>query len=262
MLNMEYLLEEAKSNALPIIKKRAIIREYLQIIMLNSIYHHTLGKYLFFMGGTAMRYFYKLPRFSEDIDFNTSRVAYGQFKDIVEMVLADVSKEGFLVKVIYQKRKTLLRADVIFDDVVEKYNISDGRGMNLMVKIEVNNPSWELLAEPAVLSMYGYNFTALLMSKGDLLAEKTCALLNRKRGRDIYDLLFMLQRKFPFNEKTLKANNVKLPVKDAILAYFKKMEKSELKRLTNQVKPFLFKPEDAELIINAPLYAETFLRDY
>ncbi len=32
--------------------------------------------------------------------------------------------------------------------------------------------------------------------------------------------------------------------------------------LANQVKPFLFKEDDIELILKAPLYAEQFLRDY
>jgi len=32
--------------------------------------------------------------------------------------------------------------------------------------------------------------------------------------------------------------------------------------LANQVKPFLFKEDDIELILKAPLYAERFLRDY
>ena len=76
MLNMEYLLEEAKNNNLPVLKKRAIIREYLQIIILNSIYKQKLGKYFYFMGGAAMRYFYRLPRFCEDLDFNTPSLGY------------------------------------------------------------------------------------------------------------------------------------------------------------------------------------------
>ena len=69
MLSLEYLLEEAKNNGLPIIKKRGVLREYLQIIILNSIYKNNRGKLLFFTGGTALRYFYAMPRFSEDLDF-------------------------------------------------------------------------------------------------------------------------------------------------------------------------------------------------
>jgi len=110
-----------------------------------------------------------------------------------------------------------------------------------------------------VLSMYGYNFTAILMSKGNLLSEKICALFNRKRGRDIYDTLFMLKKKFPFNENVLKANKIAAPVKSALLSHFKNIDPKELRRLAEQVRPFLFKEEDIELILKAPLYAENFL---
>ena len=262
MLNMEYLLEEAKSNALPTVKRRAIVREYLQIIILNSIYRHKLGKHFFFMGGTAMRYFYRMPRFSEDLDFNTSGLTYRQFGDILEVVSKDMSKEGFSVTLSRKRRGNLFVAALLFKDVIEKYGISDRRGMNLMIKIELNKPKWELITESRVLSMYGYNFTAVLMSQGNLFSEKLLALFHRKRGRDIYDTLFMLKKRFPFNENVLKANNINLPVKDTLLSYLRTMDEKELKRLAEQVKPFLFKEDEIELILKAPLYAESFLRDY
>ncbi|MBL7081298.1 MAG: nucleotidyl transferase AbiEii/AbiGii toxin family protein [Candidatus Omnitrophica bacterium] len=262
MLNLEYLLEEAKTNALPIIKKRAIVREYLQIIILNSIYKHKLGKHFFFMGGTAMRYFYRMPRFSEDLDFNTSGLDYRKFGDIMEAVTKDISKEGFSVALSQGRRNNLFVANLVFDDVIEKYGISDKRGISLMIKVEINRPKWELITESRVLSMYGYNFTAVLMSKGNLLSEKVCALFHRKRGRDIYDTLFMLKKKFPFNENVLKVNEISLPVKGALLAYLKSMSEKELKRLSEQVRPFLFKEDEIELILKAPLYGESFLGDY
>lgn len=262
MLNMEYLLEEAKNNALPIIKKRAIVREYLQILILNSIYRHRLGGRFFFTGGTAMRYFYKMPRFSEDLDFNALKLDYDEFKEIVGAVCKNVSREGYSVAASYDKRGNLFTGGISFMDVVQKYGISDKRGMVLMIKIEINKPGWELVTEPMVLSMYGCNFTAVLMSKGNMISEKLCALLNRKRGRDIYDILFMLRKKFAFNENVLKANSIRLPAKETLLACLKNMDKKELKRLADQVKPFLFKEDEIELVLNAPLYAESFLREY
>jgi len=260
MLNLEYLLEEAESTGLPVLKKRAILREYLQAIILNSIYKDKSGKNFFFMGGTAMRYFYNLPRFSEDLDFNASKLPYEKFKEVVEScVKQEIVKEGFSVEISYKKRGVIFIAEVLFKDAVEKYLISDKRGIDLMIKIEVNHPGWRLDTEPRALSMYGYNFIALLMQKGNLLSEKVCALLNRKRGRDIYDTLFMLRKKFPFNEDVLRSNGIKLPIKNTIMEYLKNIDGKEIKRLAEQVRPFLFKEDDIELIVNAPMYAETFL---
>jgi len=262
MLNMEYLLEEAKNNNLPVLKKRAIIREYLQIIILNSIYKQKPGKYFYFMGGTAMRYFYRLPRFSEDLGFNTPSLGYQEFENILERIGKDLSREGLPATISVSRRKNLFTAKLLFIDVMGRYGISDGLGASLMIKIEINRPSWELNTDSKVLSMYGYSFTPILMSRGNLLSEKICALLNRKRGRDIYDTLYMLRKKFPFNENVLKANNIKLPVGDTILAYLKSVGEKELKQQANQVKPFLFKEDDIDLIIKAPLYGKAFLDDY
>jgi len=262
MLNVEHLLEEAKNNDLPINKKRAILREYLQIIILNGIYKSKFAKSFLFMGGTALRYFYNLPRFSEDLDFNTADLTHDEFKRVIDITRAELEREGFSVASDVQKRNNLFIANIIFKDVVEKYAITDNRKASLMVKVEINRPGWELMTESSVLSMYGYNFTAILMSRANLLSEKICALFSRRLGRDIYDTLFMLRRKFPFNENILKINHIKLPVKDAILEYLKEIGEKELKRLGAQLQPFLFKEEDIELVLKAPLYAERFLENH
>lgn len=263
MLDLEYLLEEAKANALPVAKKRAIVREYLQTIVLNSIYRHELGKKVFFMGGTALRFFYRLPRFSEDLDFNAKNITDAEFNQLIENAIKpNLLKEGFEIVTDYKKRNNLFIASLKFNNIIQQYNIGDSRGPNLMVKVEINNPKWQLITESNVLNLYGYNFSAILMSKGNLLSEKVCALLNRKRGRDIYDLLFMLRKKFPFNEDVLRANNIKMPVKETLLTYLKGLTEKELKFLSDQVKPFLFKEEDAELIENAPRYSISLLEDY
>ncbi|MBN2073259.1 MAG: nucleotidyl transferase AbiEii/AbiGii toxin family protein [Actinobacteria bacterium] len=259
---MEYLLEEAKNNNLPVLKKRAIIRGYLQIIILNSIYKQKYGKCLFFMGGTAMRYFYRMPRFSEDLGFNTASLEYCQFEIMLDRIAIDLSGEGLPASISAGTRKNLFTAKLFFNDIMERYSISDKRGAGLMIKIEINRPGWELNTESRVLSMYGYSFTAVLMSRGNLLSEKILALLGRRRGRDIYDALYMLRNKFPLNENVLKINNVKLPAGDTILTYLNSMGEKELKRLASQVKPFLFKEDDIDLVIKAPLYAKAFLEEY
>jgi len=40
------------------------------------------------------------------------------------------------------------------------------------------------------------------------------------------------------------------------------LSEKELKFLAGQVKPFLFKEDDVELILNASLYTEKFLKEY
>ncbi len=262
MLSLEYLLEEAKNNGLPAIKRRAVLREYIQVVILNSIYKHNLGRLMFFTGGTALRFFYNLPRFSEDLDFDTPGLNLKEFKDILENAEKGLLKEGFSLTSSFEKRKNLFIAEFFFKDLMRLYEITDQRGLDLMIKVEVYKPNWELETEPSVLSLYGYNFSCALLGKSNLISEKLYALFNRNRGRDIYDILFMLKRKFPFNKNVLRAVKIEGSPKERILEHLTELSEKELKFLANQVKPFLFKEDDVELILKAPLYAERFLREY
>lgn len=262
MLSLEYLLEEAKDNGLPILKRRGILREYLQVIILNSIYKHKFGRLMFFTGGTALRFFYNMPRFSEDLDFDSKNLSFRQFKEIIEQgAQKGLLKEGLDCEIVSERRKRLFIAELNFPDLMKLYNITDKRRVDLMIKVEVYKPKWDLEIESQVLSLYGYNFSCILLNKGNLLSEKLCALFNRKRGRDIYDTLFMLKKKFPFNKNVLKVNKIKEEPRDVILRYLSKLKEKELRLLANQVKPFLFKEDDIDLILKAPLYTERFLRE-
>jgi len=259
MLKMEYLLEEAKELGLPLTKKRAVLREYLQTIILNSIYKGNFARSMFFVGGTALRFFYNMPRFSEDLDFNTPSLENSNFEKIVEQVEKNLSQEGFSPEISYKKRATLFIASLNFPGMMSEYGIVNRRGGDIMIKIEVNKPEWHLSTESHVMSQYGYNFSAILMSKGALLSEKISALLSRRRGRYVYDILFMLRKKFPFDREVLYANNIREEPKKLILNYFSEITEKELKRLAEQVKPFLFREDDIELVLKAPQYAKKFL---
>jgi len=262
MLKMEYLLEEVKELGLPQTKKRAILREYLQTIILDGIYKSDFAKYMFFVGGTALRFFYNLPRFSEDLDFNTPYLENNSFKGILDRVEKNLSLEGFSSGISYKKRANLFTAALKFQGVMSEYGIVNGRGGDIMIKIEVNKPEWHLSTESHVLSQYGYTFSAILMSKGALLSEKLSALMSRRRGRYIYDVLFMLRKGFPFDRDVLYANNIGGEPKAVVLSYLSGLSEKELKRLAEQVKPFLFREDDIELVLKAPQHGKKFLSKY
>ncbi|MGC9445148.1 MAG: nucleotidyl transferase AbiEii/AbiGii toxin family protein [Candidatus Methanospirareceae archaeon] len=262
MLRLEYLLEAAKELGLPASKKRAILREYLQTIILNSIYKSNFAPSFFFVGGTALRFCYNLPRFSEYLDFNTPALEKNGFTDVLERVERDLSLEGFSPMLSIKTRATLFIASVTFPDVMGEYGITNRRGSDIMIKIEVNRPDWPLSTESHVLSRYGYNFSAIVMSKGALLSEKLAALVSKRRGRYIYDILFMLRKKFPFDRAVLAVIGIREDPKDLIQTYLSGLSEKELRRLAEQVKPFLFREDDIELILKAPQYATNYLSGY
>ncbi|MBN2251974.1 MAG: nucleotidyl transferase AbiEii/AbiGii toxin family protein [Candidatus Altiarchaeota archaeon] len=259
MMSMEYLLEEAKDLGLPLNKKRAIVREYVQNILLASIYRKRKGHRLYFMGGTALRYCYRLPRFSEDLDFNTEKMSFEEFREMAQDAADQAQLEGFRTQTKYERRNTLFTAEIGFPEVMKDYGVTDMRGIGLMVKLEVNRPDWPQKTQAQVLSYYGLNYTATVMSEQNLITEKLLALLNRDMGRDVYDLLFMLRRKFPFDPEILKANGYTDPPEKLITDHLEKKGTKELRRLAKKVQPFLFREEDVILVEKAAEYAEKFL---
>nr|HPI52929.1 nucleotidyl transferase AbiEii/AbiGii toxin family protein [Smithellaceae bacterium] len=94
-------------------------------------------------------------------------------------------------------------------------------------------------------------FTQIFVTPPDiLLSQKICALLSRKRakGRDFYDVIFLLQKTKPdyeyLKQKVGPADAGAL--KNKMLEYVKTLN---LKDLAKDVEPFLFQPSDSKKIV-------------
>lgn len=244
MITLDSLVEESERLGLPLHKKRAILREYLQVLMLNAIYKHKLGNRMYFMGGTALRFFYKLPRFSEDLDFNTRGLSTKEFDSLLDIVGTSLKNEGFEVNIKRKDIYDVYSARIGFRSVMKNFGLVDQRGEDIVIKIEANSPVWQIKYGPMALSAFGLLFTSLVMDKGSFFAEKCHAFIRRCRGRDVYDVLFMLRLKFPIDEEMFSAKKIKGSPKQAILDKFKSLKEDHLKELARQVRPFLFKEDE------------------
>jgi len=146
----------------------------------------TIGSSLGFKGGTALYLFYNLSRFSVDLDFDLLDVAKKEtvFKNITKIV----SKYG-LLKEKREKYFTLF------------WLLSYEKGTN-HIKIEISTRSSN--NEYEVKNYLG--LSTLVMKKEDMFANKLTALLDRKKlaNRDIFDIWFMLNNHWDFNENLLR----------------------------------------------------------
>ncbi|MEW6086941.1 MAG: nucleotidyl transferase AbiEii/AbiGii toxin family protein [bacterium] len=262
MLTFEGLMEQAKLSGLPLNKQRAIVREYAQTIILKAIYQSDFGRKIFFMGGTALRFAYGLKRFSEDLDFNTRSVSFTNFKEILQICKGGLGKEGFECEIAQKEKGSLLVGQLKLTNILQAYNITSLKEEKLMVKIETNRPVWEMKTESDVIDKFGFLFTILLMEKGSLFSEKLCALFSRNRGRDIYDTIFMLQKRFPIDSSILQIKGWKDDPKQMILKHVEKIDNKELIRLARQVEPFLLNEEEKDFVINAGTYIKAILNSY
>ncbi|HDH41619.1 MAG TPA: hypothetical protein ENG12_04360 [Candidatus Altiarchaeales archaeon] len=72
--------------------------------------------------------------------------------------------------------------------------------------------------------------------------------------------LYLLCKPILYN--TIKKGYLRGYLQTIILNYLSEISEKELKRLADQVKPFLFKEDDIELILKAPQYGKKFLSRY
>jgi len=155
--------------------------------ILKDIYSDTtISSFLGFKGGTAALMFYKLDRFSVDLDFD----------------LLDDSKENYVFD---RVEKIAQKYGVVKESAKKRFNlflmISYKVGVP-QIKIEINRRSSGSKYE---LKTY-LGISMLAMVCEDMFAHKLVAMNERvgKTSRDIYDVWFFLKNNFPINEKIVE----------------------------------------------------------
>ena len=72
-----------------------VVREYIQALIMRSLHESQAFRSIVFMGGTALRFLYNLPRYSEDLDF--SRESADGYEPVLWMrkIKRDLSYQGY-----------------------------------------------------------------------------------------------------------------------------------------------------------------------
>jgi len=156
---------------------------------------------LAFHGGTALRFLYASPRYSEDLDFalEQARPQY-DLRAYLRAIQAEFAAEGYAVDLKVSDQKTVHNlkaagsAFVRFRGLLHELGLSPHRDQVLAVKIEVDtNPpagaglATTVIRRHVVLQLQHHD-------RASLLAGKLHAVLERPylKGRDVYDLLWYL----------------------------------------------------------------------
>lgn len=229
--------------------ERNILREYLQYKILEVIFNSRMAFKLSFIGGTALRIVHENTRFSEDLDFDNFKLSKADFTLLTEEIQTSLQREGYHVE-IRNILKTAFRCYIKLPRVLFDNAISDLRQEKIL--IQVDTEPHDFFYEPAKVFLNKFDiFTQISVTPPDiLLAQKFFALLSRKRakGRDFYDVIFLLQKAKP-NYEYLK-QKVGVPnskvLKEKVLAH---LEGLDMKDLSKDVEPFLFQPSDSRKII-------------
>lgn len=187
------------------------LREIMQEIALAGLARAGFFNHAAFYGGTALRIFYQLPRYSEDLDFSLiQKNATFKMKPFLVEIESEFAALGLKVK-IGEKVKSkataidsaFLKSDTSLSElhfIVEGSDINlNSESINIKIKLEVDTlPPLGFRCESKLL-LRPYSVYINVMELSDLYAGKMHALLFRRwktrvKGRDWFDFEWYVQR--------------------------------------------------------------------
>ncbi len=190
----DYLAELVRSALTPS-HARNLAREYLQARLLGALQRAGAMIPLAFQGGTALRFLYHIPRYSEDLDFALEREpARYDFRAYLHAIRRELTGEGYAVTLKVSDRRVVHSAFVRFPGLLYELGLSPHPDEALSVKLEVDTHPPAGAGLTTTLIRRHLPLHLQHHDRASLLAGKLHAILQRPfpKGRDWYDLLWYL----------------------------------------------------------------------
>lgn len=251
-----YFSPEVRDNAL---KQQYILKEFLELEVLQHIFSTEYAVDLSFIGGTNLRLIKGIQRFSEDLDFDCKNFSDEKFSKMIDDVVSYCKKIGVLTEseIICKDNLSAYRAKITFIDLLQKLGLTGHKDKKFYMKIEAQDQNVDYKRELKMINRNGYCFGVMAPSDNVLCSMKLAAMLQRGKGRDFYDCMFLLpmaEPDFGFLDKKLFISSYKELLSN--LDY--ELQRIDLKNKKNDFLNLVFNPTDTEKI----LYIKEFMNDY
>lgn len=261
--------------------KKNAVKEIMQELVLCGLSRSGFFKHAAFYGGTALRIFYGLDRFSEDLDFSlTAPDPDFELSEYFPDLKKELASYGLNVE-ISEKRKTKespVRSAFLKGNTKEHFllfyasdaaatGIAGDEIIKIKFEVDTNPPDganfehkYRLLPSPYEITLY---------DMPSLFAGKVHAVIcrawkSRVKGRDLYDYIFYLSRGTKLNIGHLKARLVQseawkneddFTVEDAKSLLCGRFDAIDYEQAKNDVRPFI-KDASALGIWNADFFKQ------
>lgn len=250
----EEALALAREKAAPA-QKLNVLREYLQACVLRSLHESEASHCLSFVGGTALRFLYGLPRFSENLDFSLEAQAGCDPARWLGKAKRDLVAAGFDVAMSWNDRKTVHVAWIRFAGLLGQVGLSGMANQKLSIKLEVDTrPPAGAVTATDIVNRHMI-FAVRHHDLPSLMADKVHALLVRAypKGRDWYDGLWYLAQRPPVAPNVLLLQNAldqtegagRYDAKNWRDLIRNRLDRLNAKVLRDDVAPFLEHPDEA-----------------
>lgn len=242
--------------------RRNAIYEVSQQIVLAGLADGGFFDKAAFYGGTCLRIFHGLNRFSEDMDFTLLKEDSSfNFEQYFQPVIDQFALVGRKVEIKKKDKKSFGKVESAFlKDTTDVYDISFQTERSIKVKIEVDTvPPLKFATEQKIL-LQPKSFLTRCVTLPNLYAGKMHALVfrawkSRIKGRDWYDFEWYVRNGIPLDwnhlhERILQFNGQEMTLDEFKSALRDRLGSADISRVKEDVLPFLNNPGELDIWSN------------
>lgn len=248
-------------------ERRNAMFEVNQQVILSGLYNAGFFQEAAFYGGTCLRIFHGLQRFSEDLDFSLLHQDEDfKFENYFQPIIEQFAIVGRVVDIKKKDKKHFGKVDSAFlKDNTEIYDLSFQHEKSIKIKMEVDTmPPMNFRTEQRLL-LQPQSFMTRCYTLPDLFAGKMHALVyrswkNRVKGRDWYDFEWYVRHGVPLGfahlaERVRQFNGEEVGEQSFLRKLKERLQTSDISQVKADVMPFIRNPKEMDIWSN-----EYFLR--
>ncbi len=243
-------------------QRRNAVFEVNQQVILAGLYHGGFFDMAAFYGGTCLRIFHGLRRFSEDMDFSLLAPSEGfDFTHYFQPVKEMFELMGREVEITRKEKRHFGRVESAFlKDQTDVFDVSFQTEKAVRIKIEVDtNPPLKFNTEQKLL-LLPQSFMTRCFTLPDLFAGKMHALVfrswkNRVKGRDWYDFEWYVRHHVPLDyghlaERIRQFNGMSMSRDEFMELLRQRLSTTDISMVKADVQPFVLDPHELDIWSN------------
>ena len=243
-------------------QKRNAIFEVNQQVILAGLYNGGFFDVAAFYGGTCLRIFHGLQRFSEDMDFSllTSDDKF-DFTKYFQPIIDEFAIVGREVEITKKDKKSFGKVESAFlKDNTDVYDVTFQTNKSIKIKIEVDTQLPLKFTTEQKLLLLPNSFMTRCFTLPDLFAGKMHALVyrawkNRVKGRDWYDFEWYVRNNIPLDfahlaERVFQFNNEVIEQSSFMAKLKERLASANINQVKNDVLPFVRNPKELDIWSN------------
>ncbi len=235
-----------------------ILKEYLQLMILDYLSSTAYIRKMTFIGGTNLRLVKGIDRFSEDLDFDCKNLSKDEFIEMTSGVIQFLKRSGLSVETKDKDnpKLTAFRRNIHFPELLFDLGLSGHKEERFLIKVESQDQRVGYTPVISNIKGCGFFFPFPVPSDGVLCSMKIAAMLGRSKGRDFYDLMFLLAQTKPdydFLSKRCGIHNLQ-EFRQATTELLKTVD---LKKKQKDFEHLLFNKTNSEKILRFGEFADS-----